>query len=145
MADRTSSGERRDGPRDQSVKERAYRIWEAEGRPEGRAEVHWDMASELVAIEESQKDTLKPHPGETYANSPTGDPVEPMEVAHNQGEFPTLVDQGEETAFPDRDAIADADRPPLAAPSPAQRGKGARQGAGQGAGKAARNGTGKRK
>jgi hypothetical protein len=26
------------------VRERAYYFWEAEGRPEGRAEIHWIMA-----------------------------------------------------------------------------------------------------
>jgi hypothetical protein len=29
---------------EQRIRARAYRIWEEEGRPEGRAEVHWDMA-----------------------------------------------------------------------------------------------------
>ncbi|MGZ8321568.1 MAG: DUF2934 domain-containing protein [Rhodoplanes sp.] len=36
------------------VRERAYRIWEEEGRPDGRADTHWEMARELVAIEESR-------------------------------------------------------------------------------------------
>ena len=30
---------------------RAHRIWEEEGRPEGRAEIHWNMARELIAVE----------------------------------------------------------------------------------------------
>ena len=34
---------------EQRIRARAYRIWEEEGRPEGRAEVHWDMAPELIA------------------------------------------------------------------------------------------------
>lgn len=29
---------------DKDRRERAYHLWEAEGRPEGRAEAHWDMA-----------------------------------------------------------------------------------------------------
>jgi hypothetical protein len=33
-----------------------------EGRPEGRAEIHWDMARELIAIEDNFQDTLKPAP-----------------------------------------------------------------------------------
>ena len=36
------------------VRERAYRIWEEEGRPNGRADTHWEMARELVAIEQNQ-------------------------------------------------------------------------------------------
>jgi Protein of unknown function (DUF2934) len=30
--------------REQQVRERAYYMWEAEGRPQGRAEIHWAMA-----------------------------------------------------------------------------------------------------
>ncbi|MFT0858740.1 DUF2934 domain-containing protein [Ancylobacter sp. G4_0304] len=37
---------------DHSIRERAYRIWEQEGRPEGRAEHHWFQAKEIVAIED---------------------------------------------------------------------------------------------
>lgn len=33
------------------VRERAYRIWLDEGMPEGRADLHWEIASELVAGE----------------------------------------------------------------------------------------------
>ena len=29
---------------EQSIRERAHAIWEREGRPEGRAVLHWDMA-----------------------------------------------------------------------------------------------------
>ncbi|MCM2971756.1 DUF2934 domain-containing protein [Larsenimonas suaedae] len=29
----------------------AYRLWEVEGRPDGQAERHWEMASRLVAAE----------------------------------------------------------------------------------------------
>ncbi len=34
-----------DQNREQSVRERAYFIWESEGRPEGRAHVHWRYAT----------------------------------------------------------------------------------------------------
>jgi hypothetical protein len=44
------------------VRERAYRIWLDEGRPEGRADLHWEMASELVVIEESPGPALQPNP-----------------------------------------------------------------------------------
>jgi hypothetical protein len=29
---------------DQRVRENAYYLWEAEGRPDGRAHIHWQMA-----------------------------------------------------------------------------------------------------
>jgi hypothetical protein len=81
------------------IQERAYRIWLDEGCPEGRADTHWDMASELVAIEENHGQTLKPVPKQGQTG-PTGEPVEPLEAVENAGEFPTLTDQGEERTYP---------------------------------------------
>jgi hypothetical protein len=99
--------------RNQRIRERAYRLWMEEGCPEGRADDHWDKASELVAIEENYRDTLKPNPTQAYENSPTSEPVEPIEAVQNLGEFPTLVDQGEEAVFPDRSLVAEADEAPV--------------------------------
>jgi len=69
-------------------------------------------ASELVAIEDNQKQTTKPlaageragPEGEQIAASvgPQGEPVEPVEAMENLGEFPTLTDQGEEQKIPKR-------------------------------------------
>jgi hypothetical protein len=42
------------------VRRRAYQIWLEEGRPEGREAAHWEMARELVAIEDSQTSTTRP-------------------------------------------------------------------------------------
>jgi hypothetical protein len=36
------------------IRERAYRLWEEEGRPEGRAEIHWTKARALIEGERSQ-------------------------------------------------------------------------------------------
>jgi len=83
---------------EQRIRERAYRIWLEEGCPEGREKEHWDMATELVAIEDGQRSTLKPV---NQNLGPTGDPVEPVEAAGNMGELPTLTDQGE-GAYPNR-------------------------------------------
>jgi hypothetical protein len=77
---------------EQRIRERAHRIWLEEGCPEGRAKIHWDMATELVAIEDGQKTTLKPADAKL---GPWGEPVEPVEVANRAGETPTLTDQGE--------------------------------------------------
>jgi hypothetical protein len=35
------------------VRERAYLIWDREGRPEGRAGAHWQMAKDELALERS--------------------------------------------------------------------------------------------
>jgi hypothetical protein len=106
------------------IRERAYRLWEEEGRPHGRDKTHWDMAREMVAIEDSFRDALKPNPTEEYADNPTTEPVEPLEAARNAGEFPTLVDQGEEATFPDRAHAPDPDGRPL---KPGRRGSPARK------------------
>ncbi len=106
----------------QRVRERAYQIWLQEGRPDGRADDHWDMANELVAIEENYRDTLKPNPTEDYARFPQGEPIEPIEAVRNLGEFPTLTDQGEEIVFPDR-SLAAADEDIAVAKAPAKPGR----------------------
>jgi hypothetical protein len=85
---------------EERVRRRAYRLWQEEGCPEGRADAHWDMACELVAIEDNQKLTLKPISAGTHG--PAGEPIEPLEAVENVGEFPTLTDQGEEQVFPKR-------------------------------------------
>lgn len=77
------------------IRERAHALWEAEGRPEGRAEAHWQMAREVVATEDSLGDTLRPV-DDPLATSPTGQPVEPALALDNQGEMPGLTDQGED-------------------------------------------------
>lgn len=39
--------------REQTIRERAYAIWEEEGRPEGREREHWARASREIEAEES--------------------------------------------------------------------------------------------
>lgn len=74
---------------EQAIRERAHRLWEEEGRPEGRAEDHWFQAKEIVALEEGRPETLL-----SVEETATA-PVEPIEALVNTGEFPTLTDQGE--------------------------------------------------
>jgi len=71
------------------IRERAHRLWEAEGRPDGRAEHHWFQAKEILAIEEGRPEVFKPVDA---AEAPS---AEPIEALTNAGEFPTLTDQGE--------------------------------------------------
>lgn len=40
------------------IRERAYRLWIEEGRPDGRSQAHWDMAVEMVRLE----DQMAPRP-----------------------------------------------------------------------------------
>ena len=75
----------------QRIRERAHKLWQEEGSPEGRAEAHWEQAREMIAIEDGLAGTLKPI-----------DPPPPEEASlqQNLGEFPTLTDQGEEQTTP---------------------------------------------
>ena len=46
---------------DHEIRQRAHGIWEQEGRPAGRAEAHWAMASaELTAKPSARKRTTRP-------------------------------------------------------------------------------------
>lgn len=42
--------------REQQIRERAYAIWEGEGRPADRAEAHWLRAEAEIAREAAQPD-----------------------------------------------------------------------------------------
>lgn len=42
--------------REQQIRERAYAIWEGEGRPADRAEAHWLRAEAEIAREEVRSD-----------------------------------------------------------------------------------------
>ncbi len=38
--------------REQRIRERAYSLWEEEGRPEGRADEFWERARKLIEAED---------------------------------------------------------------------------------------------
>jgi hypothetical protein len=86
---------------EQRVRWRAYKMWEDEGCPEGRSEIHWEMARELVAIEDNYRSTLKPVPAEG-AEARGGEPIEEAGIAANSSELLTMVDQGEQKYPPAR-------------------------------------------
>jgi hypothetical protein len=92
--------EREERALEERIRQRAYRLWQQEGCPEGRADVHWDQAAELIAIEDNQRLATEhvPSPDEI---GPNGEPIEPVAAVENAGEFPTLTDQGEQT-YPSR-------------------------------------------
>jgi hypothetical protein len=86
-----------DPARQARIRERAYHLWEADGRPEGRAEEFWERARELIGMEESTGAGLLPNPM-THPNTLTGYPdgVEEAQIQENLGEFPDrFADQGE--------------------------------------------------
>lgn len=71
---------------EQRIRERAYKIWLDEGCPHGKDKEHWELAKFAIAQQDGLASTLVP---------PTRPQSEPIEAIINQGEFPTLVDQGE--------------------------------------------------
>lgn len=42
-----------DPARESRIRERAYHLWEADGRPDGRETEFWERARELVGMEDS--------------------------------------------------------------------------------------------
>jgi len=93
---------------DERIRQRAHQIWEREGRPDGRAQDHWKLASEEIAIEDNYRGTLMPNPAQGPDDTAIRtEPVEPVLSMANQGEMPGVADQGEEFQIPgagDRDA-----------------------------------------
>ena len=88
------------------IRGRAHAIWEREGKPDGRADAHWEMAREEIAIADNQALTLLPNPvaaGKVAANG-TED-AEPFTAA--------------EEAFGDSGPDAQGERPPYPYDPPA--------------------------
>lgn len=84
-----------DTAQQQRIRERAYALWEADGRPEGRDLEYWERARELIAIEEHPGAGLLPNPSQHSESAPET-AVEEAEIQANLGEFPDrLADQGE--------------------------------------------------
>ena len=68
----------------------AHELWEAEGRPHGRDQEHWDQAKEIVALKDSASSALLPR------DAGAEEPVEEKTIAiDNEGEAPSLTDTGE--------------------------------------------------
>ncbi len=79
--------------REARIRKRAYHLWEAEGRPEGRDAEFWERARELDAIEGN--------PGAGQVSASRGEPVDEAALQDNLGEFPDrLADQGDRKAAP---------------------------------------------
>jgi hypothetical protein len=89
------------------IARKAHELWEAEGRPHGRDQSHWDQAKEIIALEDSEASTLLP------ADSNREDPVEEKSVAiDNEGQVPGLTDTGEhDLTSIDREPAATAPKP----------------------------------
>jgi len=84
-----------DPERQQRIRERAYHLWEADGRPRGRDLDYWERARELIGMEENPGAGLLPNPM-ALGKDPDAPVVEEAEIQENLGEFPDrFADQGE--------------------------------------------------
>jgi len=85
-----------DPKREHRIRDRAYHLWNDQGRPHGRHDEFWERARELVGMEESAGFGQLPNP-ETAGDDPSrSQPVEEAFLQENLGEFPDrLSDQGE--------------------------------------------------
>jgi hypothetical protein len=84
-----------DPDREHRIRQRAYHLWEAEGKPHGRDVEFWERARELEAIAESAGAGQIPNP-QQHPESVRETGVEEAEIQQNLGEFPDrFADQGE--------------------------------------------------
>ena len=105
-----------DAARERRIRERAYHLWEADGRPHGRDREFWERARELIAIEDNPGAGQLPNP-ETHPESRRETGVEEAEIQQNLGEFPDrFADQGEVQQTPTA-AHSPRKRKPAAAPA----------------------------
>jgi hypothetical protein len=81
--------------REQRIRERAYHLWDRDGRPEGRELEYWEQARTLIGMSEN------PQAGQMSVVSKSDRPIEEAALQDNLGEFPGLqADQGEHLATP---------------------------------------------
>jgi hypothetical protein len=86
--------------REARIRERAYHLWESDGRPHNRDKEFWERAEILIGMEESAGAGLLPNP-QTQSGSVTAPNVEEAEIQENYGEFPDrFTDQGERRQTP---------------------------------------------
>lgn len=77
----------------QRIRERAYHLWESEGRPEGQDTEYWERAREL--------DAIASHPGAGLISPDRTTFLDEASLQENLGEFPDRVaDQGDRRVAP---------------------------------------------
>lgn len=100
-----------DPAREQRIRERAYHLWEAGGRPHGRDIEFWERARELTGMAESAGSGLLPNPQTAFGRIRQADLTE-ADIQENLGEFPSpLSGQDSEPATPRRRSRTKAKKP----------------------------------
>lgn len=116
--------------REQTIRERAYKIWQDEGQPEGRDHAHWTQAEQEHGEGQGGDDALLSNSGDDLPFGEPGDtgPADEASTTHADADHPQTT-AAEPTGGGDTDRIASASgalEPPTAAPPPGkkqQRGK----------------------
>jgi hypothetical protein len=86
--------------REARIRQRAYHLWEADGRPHGQDAEYWERARELIGMEDSPGTGLLPNPMTQDERMP-GVIVDEAALQDNLGEFPSLMtDQGDRAQTP---------------------------------------------
>jgi hypothetical protein len=87
--------------RDRRIRERAYRLWEEDGRPEGREQEFWERAEDLIGMEDNADAALLANPMTDGADLISEQPIEEAAIQDNLGEVPgRLTDQGDRRQTP---------------------------------------------
>lgn len=100
MSDTPSFSSQPDQDREQRIRERAYHLWEADGRPHGGELDYWERARELVGMEENPQAGQLPNPVAEHRDPTAPERVEQAAIQENYGEVPGLADQGEQQQTP---------------------------------------------
>ncbi len=92
-----------DAAREQLIREHAYALWEADGRPHGSDLEYWERARELVGMMQSQGAGQLPVPSPDDPSVIVGQAVEEASIQDNLGEIPgRMADQGEHAQTPSK-------------------------------------------
>ena len=90
-----------DPAREHRIREVAYHLWLADGKPHGRDTEYWERASELVGMEESAGAGLI-DPVAQEAHMIDGQVIEEASIQENLGEIPgRFTDQGDRQQTPE--------------------------------------------
>jgi hypothetical protein len=90
-----------DPERERRIRERAYHLWQSEGRPHGRDVEYWERARALIGMEDHPDSGRLPNPQAEGADPSAPEVIEDATVQENYGEIPgRLTDQGDRPQTP---------------------------------------------
>jgi hypothetical protein len=102
-----------DPDREQRVRERAYHLWEADGKPHGRDVEYWERARELIGTEDSAGTGRHSNP-HAAADQPRPTDIDEADTRASNGDFlnrPADKGEAKANATPKRRARAKSKKP----------------------------------